>query len=205
MIKKALDIKNTISLLILVAVNFIFYVKYLERVTEYYLLISILFSFLFTSVLVYLPRLLKTYSLPVKSINISFIFILIAAGLYVAYKIPAETINPDRWKIITLFWNTFAKGDYVYSAALESGNQPGAMPFYFLLSYPFYISGSFIFMPVIALILCFLIFRYAGIKINENTACFLFLLLSPSFLWEIPARSGLYLNSVLVFFPSCTS
>lgn len=196
---KALNVKSMISLFILIAINLLFYAKYLERVTDYYLLFSVIFSLIFTSVL-FLPFLLKKELPQLKFVNIFLILVLIAASFYISYKIPIETINVDRWEIITLFWNAYEKGDYVYFAQMESGNKPGAMPFYFLISYPFYLTKSFFLMPVIALIIFVFTLRYAGIKSNGITTCIIFLLLSPSFLWEISTRSTLYLNSALVFF-----
>jgi len=194
-----LDIKKYIALSILLIVNFQFFVKYLERVTPCYLPLSVLCILALGSIMFLADRIEKC-ALVLKSLNIILVASLIAASCYVFYKIPIETVNVDRWKIITSFWQTFEKGEYTYGLQLESGNRPGAMPFYFLIAYPFYLIGEFGLMPIVALLIFIFTLKYVDIKRNVLSVNLWFLILSPSFLWEIASRSTLYLNAVLVLF-----
>ena len=120
---------------ILLVVNFLFYVKYIARITDYYLLAAVLLSILFTSVL-FLYNYADKYNSWLKYINFSFLFVLIIGSLYIFHEVPVETLNVDRWSIITNVWKTFENGDYIYSYQSEIGNRPGAIPFYFFMAYP---------------------------------------------------------------------
>jgi len=45
---------------------------------------------------------------------------LIGSG-FIFYKIPVESLNVDRWSVITSFWDNFFKGEYVYFAKSNMG------------------------------------------------------------------------------------
>lgn len=199
MLQKTFDVKSKIVLLILTLVNALFFVKYLERVTEYYLLIGILLSFILLSIWA-LSSYIDKYARYLKYINVLLIMLLVVGSFYIFKKVPIEAVNVDRWEIITAIWKTFEKGEYAYGLQLDTGNRPGAMPFYFLLAYPFYVLGEFGLMPIVALFVFILTLKYAKIKITALSVCLWFLIVSPTFLWEIVTRSTLYLNSVLVLF-----
>ena len=135
--------KQNISLLLFLFVNFIFSVKYLSRVTNYYLIISILiiviyfFLWKFRGVLDrFLPYLGKA--------NIFILLAFIITSVLVFNKIHVESLKVDRWSVITSFWDNYLNGKYVYFAKSNMGNPPGPMPFYFILALPFYLLGALI-------------------------------------------------------------
>ena len=131
-------IKTNSCLFIFLFINFAFLVKYLSRVTSHYILFSlpiIAFYYTFWSYRIQFRTIFKK----LKYLNIILIVFFILASKFIFMKIPYESLNVDRWSVITSFWDNFFRNDYVYFAKSNVGNPPGPMPFYFILALPFYL------------------------------------------------------------------
>jgi len=187
-------LKRNISLALFLFVNFLFTYKYLERFTTWAAWLSVLVS-LFYIVLYRNRNLLKFIN---KKIEISLIIIFIVVCLLIWKKIPVETLNVDRWSVITSFWDSYLTNQYAYFAKSNVGNPPGPMPFYFILSLPFYLVGELGFLSIIGVVFFYWLMWYK--KINPITRTFILLLILSSFfnLWEVICRSNIFFNASLV-------
>lgn len=192
-------IKVKLSVCFFLFINFIFFVKYLSRVTSNYLLIS---ACLITLFYVFL-KFRKKISIPVASqkrfINLMLFLFVIGSG-FVFYKIPVESLNVDRWSVITSFWDNFFKGEYVYFAKSTMGNHPGPMPFYYILAFPFYCIGELGWYSVLGVFVFYTILIYSEKTFHIRFIFLLLILISPFYLWEVMTRSNIFLNGSLVLF-----
>lgn len=190
--------KPSSSFAIFVFINLVFFIKYLERVTEYYLILSfILCSFYF---IVWNLR-TKINKCRIKSIhNWAFILTLTLVSIALFYKIDVSTLRVDRWSVITSFWDNYFNNDYVYYAISHMGSYPGPMPFYFILALPFYLIGELGFLTIIGIILFYNILKK---EIKSESKLFIGLLIITSsvfIFWEIVCRSNLFFNGVLILY-----
>lgn len=147
--------KKNVSLFIFLFVNFLFSVKYISRVTNYYLIISFLISLIYFFIWRY-KRVLERFPISLSKLNFLILSIFVL-GCYSAFnKIPVATLNVDRWSVITSFWDSYFNNQYVYFAKSNVGNPPGPMPFYFLLALPFYFIGELGWFSVMGVMLFFI-------------------------------------------------
>lgn len=190
--------KFQISFCLFIFINFLFFLKYLQRVSDYYILIS----FLFTSIYIvfwyfrnYINK-IKIYSIHNKLI----IFIFIITSILIFNKIDVNTLKVDRWSVITSFWDNYFKGDYVYFAKSHRGNYPGPMPFYFILALPFYWIKELGFLTIVGVIIFLKIIK-KDLKINSHIFTTLLFTISSVFIfWEIVCRSNIFFNGTLILF-----
>jgi hypothetical protein len=78
------------------------------------------------------------------------------------------------------------------------GNNPGPMPFYFILALPFYLLKEFAYLSLLGIFLfLYLIFKHSKMSKTYNFI-FIFLLTTPILLWETISRSAIFLNATLV-------
>ena len=190
-------LKVNISILILLFINFIFTYKYTSRYTDLGIYISIVL--LISQILVY--KQCAKINLSNKLINIIYFgFISFIIGLVIIshYGIPVETLNVDRWSVISSFLDELFNGNYPYYAKSHMGNHPGPMPTYFLISLPFYLIGELSILSSIGyFIIIFLIIK--KIKSNQNSIFLLFYLLTSLYLiWEITTRSNIFTFTILI-------
>ncbi|RRA96740.1 hypothetical protein [Paenimyroides viscosum] len=191
---KDLFLKRNISLALFLLVNFLFTYKYLERFTTWAPLLTIIISLLY----IFLYRNTKLLKFITKKIEISFIVAFIIMCLLIWKKIPIETLNVDRWSVITSFWDSYFTNKYAYFAKSFAGNPPGPMPFYFILALPFYLVSELGFLSIIGVLLFYWLMWYK--KVNSITRIFILLLILSSFfnLWEVICRSNIFFNASLV-------
>jgi hypothetical protein len=189
--------KKNVSLFVFLFVNFLFSVKYISRVTNYYLIISFLISLIYFFIWRY-KRVLERFPISLSKLNFLILSIFVL-GCYSAFnKIPVETLNVDRWSVITSFWDSYFNNQYVYFAKSNVGNPPGPMPFYFLLALPFYFIGELGWFSVMGVILFFIFLNYSKTSKLNITTTLILLLSSVFYLWEVVSRSNIFLNSTLV-------
>lgn len=186
--------KKNIAFGIFLFVNFLFVFKYLERYTKWAALIGLLIC-VFYSFLCKRKDLLKHLN---KGMEFLLILLFITASLIIWKKIPVESLNVDRWSVITSFWDTYFSNQYAYYAKSNVGNPPGPMPFYFLLALPFYLIGELGMLPIIGILLFYGLMLL--IKLDKTTRILLLLLVLSSFfnLWEIISRSNVFFNGTLI-------
>jgi hypothetical protein len=184
-----------ISLAILLFVNAIFSIKYLSRYTNWAVMIIVLLTGLY--VFIFFFKNMKRFSFLQKGL-IPIVVLYMLFSLYLVQRVSMETLNVDRWSIITSFWANYFSGKYVYLAKSHMGNKPGPMPFYFILALPFYFLKEFAYLSILGIVL-FIYLLFKPIK-QTSIGIFLlvFLLTSPIFLWETISRSAIFLNATLV-------
>jgi len=187
-------LKRNISLALFLFVNFLFTYKYLERSTPWVALLSVSVSIFYIAL--YRNRnLLKFIN---KKIEVSLIVLFIVVCLLIWKKIPVETLNVDRWSVISSFWDSYFANEYAYFAKSFAGNPPGPMPFYFILALPFYLVGELGFLSIIGVLFFYWLMWCK--KVNPITRTVILLLILSSFfnLWEVICRSNIFFNASLV-------
>jgi len=189
--------KKNISLLIFLFVNFIFSAKYLNRVSGIYIILSIGICLFYA--VIWRKRDYINKQFIKRKISLKLIVILyFVFTILLLYIIPKETLNVDRWSVITSFWENYFNNKYVYYARSFHNNYPGPMPFYYILALPFYLLGELGLFSFCGILL----FTFLGYKsgyLNKNILIG-FILISTSlfYLWELSSRSNLFVNGTLV-------
>lgn len=185
--------KLNICLALFVFVNALFLFKYLERYTSYYVFLTcigiIIYSFLFKANMSYLK--IERW----QKIVFPFFILYLILSLVLLTQIPVQSLNVDRWSVITSFWDSFFNLDYAYKAVSHMGNPPGPMPMYFILNLPFYLIGETGLFSVFGLYVFYLILKKRGLNYSKPI---LLTLLSVFTLWEIATRSNIFANAVII-------
>ena len=189
--------KLNISLFIILFVNFIFSVKYLSRATNYYLVLSFFILALYFCLWKY-RSLLKKQFFCSNRINYLILLLFAIVSIFIFNKINVNSLNVDRWSVITSFWNNFFNGEYVYFAKSNVGNPPGPMPFYFILALPFYLIGELGYFSILGIITFYFLMRKTKTELYIQTTFLLLISGSIFYLWEIVCRSNIFLNGTLV-------
>ena len=196
---KSLLAKINISLFIFILINFIFCIKYLCRITSYYLIISVAIVFIYLIIWRY-KNFLKNLPINLSTLNIILLFAFICGSFFIFNLVSAESLNVDRWSVITSFWNCYFNNQYVYFAKSNVGNSPGPMPFYFILALPFYYLGEMGWFSVMGIILFYILLKYAKTSKLNLTIGLILISSSVFYLWEVTSRSNIFINSSLVLF-----
>lgn len=191
--------KKNVSIFIFLFVNSIFSLKYISRETNYYLIISFLISLVYFFIWRY-KNLLERFPISLSKLNLILLSAFILGCFFIFKKVDVETLNVDRWSVITSFWDSYFNNQYVYFAKSNVGNPPGPMPFYFMLALPFYFFGELGWFSVMGIILFFVFLRYSKISKLNCTTGLLLTLSSIFYLWEVVGRSNMFLNSSLILF-----
>lgn len=191
------SLKINVSILILLFINFLFFYKYSLRYTEFAIHISTIlliiqfFVFKFSNKIVVSNQQKNfiCYGL------FSFIFGLVILS-YIA--IPTESLNVDRWSVISSFLKEFFNGDYPYYAKSHMGNYPGPMPIYFLIASPFHFLGELSILSSLGFIIL-TVLLIKKVNVTENIKFLLFYMFTSLYLiWEITTRSNLFTFTILV-------
>jgi len=195
---KVLSKQNWLPIIILIFINIIFSIKYVARVSDYgipltlgYLLFQAFIFYSFERFPVKQKNLMLLYVLPV-----SFILIHITAFHF----IDVNTLNVDRWSVIKGFWDNFINGIYPYYPAGLTANPPGPMPTYFLLAFPFYLIGEIGYYSILGFVLFYLFIRKHVKETKYQYLLISFMAISLCVNWEIAVRSTILVNSILFLF-----
>jgi hypothetical protein len=180
-------------------VNILFSVKYFSRITDYYWILTAAVLFIH-SLLFFKGAVLKRFIKNFTIINILLLAVLFIISFFVFKKVPVETLNVDRWSVITSFWDNYFNGKYVYYALSHNNNHPGPMPFYFILALPFYFLGELGYFAALGIVIFYLMMRYMKVETYIQTLFLLLIMSSPFFLYEIMVRSPLFTNASLIAF-----
>ena len=196
-ISAADKIKSNISLWLFLFINLIFSIKYLSRVTDFAVPISILIASFYFLLFKYQDK-LQVFAKNLKFANILGFAVLAVTSYFIFQKVPVETLNVDRWSVITSFWDNYFAGKYVYFALSHMNNYPGPMPFYYVVALPFYLLGELGYLSIIGLLAFILLLKVLNKPLPTQTAYFIIIATSPFFLWEIVGRSNIFFNSTLI-------
>ena len=189
--------KGLVAFTLLLAINLLFAYKYTARVTDLAGYVTVLMGAFYISVWTFrgkIPVSGKQFRLA------SYITLIIFTGfsLLVFSRVPVESLNVDRWSVIASFWEAFFDSRYPYYAESNVGNPPGPMPFYFILAFPFYYAGELGLLSLMGLILFTFIIIGSKAHVNNKLGTLIIMVASLFYLWEIVARSNVFLNSTLV-------
>ena len=193
------SLKICSSYVILLLINFLFCYKYLSRYTEYGLLVSIALLGIQILFINYRQWVVMRFE-KVKLFAYGFIALLTGFVLFSHYKIDVESLNVDRWSVISSFLTEALQGNYPYYAKSHVGNHPGPMPVYFLIAMPFYLLGELSILSALGYVI-FIGLLIRQIQSNNKSQILLFLLASSLFvLWEIATRSNVFTYSLIILF-----
>lgn len=189
--------KKNISLLLFFFINFLFGIKYLSRISEFYIPITFLIILFYIFVLKkfnFINTLLDKTRLTIKML----LTLYIISSLVLFYLIPKETLNVDRWSVITSFWDNYFSDKYVYFAKSFDGNYPGPMPFYFILALPFYWIGELGLYSLLGIVLFVYLTKLTNKNKEYSKIVFLLIATSLFYIWEISTRSNIFSNGTIV-------
>lgn len=136
-----------------------------------------------------------------KSLNeilyFSSLFLILLSSVSILFFIDPLSTEVDRWSALTGFLEKLFNGEFPYSAQTHRGQFASPFPVLHLIAIPFYLIGDVGFLQVFFICLTsVIIFKKLGSK--KAFIFIVFLFLSPSFWWEISARSDLFTNLLLV-------
>ncbi len=151
-------LQNYLSLFMFITINILFYFKYLSKIS---IACGAITSVLYILFIIFLFKYKPTFGR--KLVNVGIITFIIATSSLLFF-IPKEIFTADRWIIIDLFWDSVSNGLYPYAEKTSIGNYPGAMPFYFLLCYPFYCIREIGFITVISIALLAFHFKRKSVQ-----------------------------------------
>ena len=187
------------TIVIVLVVNLTFLIKYLSRATAYYLPVALLITAICAAIWHYRFS-LNQWLEKRRYLNPGLIVALVIVASVVFAKIPYQSLNVDRWSVITSFWDNYFSGEYVYFAKSNFGNPPGPMPFYYVLALPFYAVGELGYFSLLGIVVFVLLLRFARVPKAQRTVCILLICLSSCYLWDVVCRSNVFLNGSLVLF-----
>jgi hypothetical protein len=189
------DLKGLV-LASLVFINFVFAWKYLDRITNYSLLASIVYCLIFLGGYIFIKR--TNWKPKVYGILTSVLlggFLILSAVIFA--KIEPLSVEVDRWSVITSFWDTAFTGDYPYFAKSHRNAPPGPMPIYFLLALPAYLIGEIGLIPLFGIVWFLVTVARKNSLKNLLIGTFLVLASLPT-IYEVMVRSTVFVNSALV-------
>lgn len=193
----AQSLKSNINLFIFLFINFVFVFKYGSRLTSYAPLIGI--AVVLVQFGIWKKRnILASFSTGLNWADAAIIITFIAGCTFVFSKVPVESLNVDRWSVITSFWDNYFQDKYVYYAQSHMGNPPGPMPVYYILALPFYLIGEIGFLSLSGIIAFYTLLRFSNISRIYSSIGLLLLCSSAFYLWEVTCRSNLFINGTLV-------
>ncbi len=197
---KDLSSKTNICFVLFSLINILFAVKYFSRYTAHYLWLVII-VLLFHVVLFYKGMVISRFVRQKDGLISALLLILFCAGcLFIWDRFSVDSLNVDRWSVITSFWDNYFNNLYVYYAKSHLGNYPGPMPFYFILALPFYVIGELGLLSFAGIVVFYLLARNMKVKAPYPILFLLLVATSPFYLWEILVRSNIFLNAVLIVF-----
>jgi len=188
---------SQIVIFLIISISFIFSYKYVARITNYSLYISIayaVFMFCMTGLIlngVYVINSRLLYSI------VALYVLSIIIGFFI---IDPVSLRVDRWILITRFWDAALSGIYPYQVrSSPNGVGIGAFPFYFLLAFPFYLVGEIGYFSLLGLLVMLLdINLYFKNDVHKKLAAIFLLLSSVAIWWEMIVRSTLLINAALI-------
>ncbi len=187
--------RQTLAFSILLLLNFIFAFKYISRINDHALLISICYI----SFLIFIFVLSKKVDFRFLKNNVffySFVALYTIAHIVLFHYIKIETLNVDRWSVISSFWEQAFNGQYPYNAQSHMGNYPAPLPFYFILALPFDLISEIGYLAILGIII-FAVFLRNNLSPAGSFGSLFILLLSVSVFWEISVRSTILINTIL--------
>ena len=200
--KASLSISN-LSLILYLSINSLFVLKYGQRALPLSIVSVILGLYWVTVALVFKLRVKLTRFLNFKAQLCIIIatLIILACGQNL---IDPFTIKVDRWSAIHNFLYNLFHGIYPYSAHTHLGGFGSPFPVWQIFHIPFFLMGNVGLSFILGTIL-FLDSIRRQFNREITFQCFIFLLISPAFIYEVVVRSDLITNflicaAIIVYF-----
>lgn len=193
------SLKANIAVVILVFINFLFFYKYLSRITELGIYISVFI--ILTQLAVFKFQKSIRVSAKLKEIICYSLVAGIAALVLIShFSVQIENLHVDRATVISSFLTALFNGDYPYFARSHMNNFPGPMPVYFLIAAPFYLLGELSILSALGYLI-FVFFMKKRMDRTHNFNFILFYFLTSAYLvWEITTRSNVFsITTILLF------
>lgn len=185
---------KSISYGIIVFINCLFILKYGLRITEYALVLALIYIvscyFFYIKKNAFLNSKLYENVLTKALVTIPIIFAFISF-----LKVDLPALNVDRWSVIDNFLTYLFNGDYPYSAESHMGNPPGPMPIYYLIALPFYFFKGYSFLGVLGYAI--IGFLSLNSRFDYKNSTTIISILSVFMIYEIMALSNVFTYSVL--------
>ncbi len=189
-----------IQLLFFILINNLFIAKYCSRITPYFILCNLIYTVFVLGVFYFISA---KNSLP-KQLNYKVIYgaavVLMIVGIsLLLYYINPHAVQVDRWSAIHNFIEYLFDGKYPYGAQTHLGGYGSPFPVWQFSHIPFFLLGDvglaslFSFIGI-AILLVWLLDSY-----KKAFIYIFFVLISPSFWYEIAVRSDLIYNFFLCF------
>lgn len=176
-------------------INILFVEKYSSRVTEYHLIISLVYM-LVTCCIIYIIHEKWSFKHTTKyliGIGVLFLFGAIA----IQYAIDPFSLQVDRWSAIHNFLATMLQGDYPYGQSTHLGGYGSPFPVWQILHLPFYLIGN-VGLSIFIVTIAFITTLYYCHSSKVALTATILLGISPAFWYEIAVRSDLITNMLLV-------
>lgn len=133
-----------------------------------------------------------------KVIFLILIALFFTTSIGVNIIIDGNSLNVDRWSAMEVGINALFNSEYPYSAIDHLDGRTSNLPTLLFIGIPFYLMGDVGFLQSF----CFLVFSFVVYRVftdyKTRLLCLLFLIFSPSYLWEIYCKSDLMSNFILV-------
>lgn len=183
-----------IALSLYFGINLLFLLKYgLRFITLFQCILLFIFYVIFILTTQYLIKKIKVRNNYVLFGLSTFFILLVVLQSY----INPYSLQVDRWSAIHNFINSLLNGVYPYSAQTHLGGYGSPFPIWQLFHLPFYLLGN-VGLSIVFVTILFLYSTYTVFNIKTTCLAFLFLLLSPAFIYEVLTRSDLITNFLLV-------
>lgn len=177
-------------------INFLFFYKYISRISDYYLLLALGLTCLIAFVVMLLSRNYFLYTVFNARNKYFFSVAIIAILLWFAMMQfnPAE-IQVGRYPALNDWLQRLLGGQFPY----ESEVPHTGFPFWFFIALPFYLLGDLGLLQICSFIVfTVLIHLQYKSKNPQSFQTIVLLLMSPIYLYEIVVRSDLFSNMVVV-------
>lgn len=194
MIAQEQRIKTWLALGPILFINFLFVWKYGSRATEWAGVVAMLVVGAQVAWVMNASRIQLSDKWVRMVVMAAGLALLAVAGL-ASWKIPLESLNVDRWSVISSFWEAAVVGEYPYFATSHMGNPPGPMPVYFLAAFPFFASGLLAFLAAAGY---WLMLRWQYRTLDKALLLVPLLMSSVFMYWEVAVRSNIVTYAVLV-------
>ncbi len=186
---------TTITLVLILFINFLFMVKYSSRYIDTpYLLASVYILILMFAF--YIPKMMSS-KFPFKKAMFILLILYIFFVSVLLVSIPKESLRVDRWWMIQTFLDNLFSGTFPYTPRSNS-NIPSPFPFYYLLLIPFYAIEEIALATLIMLVVFSLILSKKSKYQIYALRVLVLLLGSSAFAWEILTRSTIFFNMIVV-------
>ncbi len=191
------NVKLLFSYAIILIISLMFAVKYLSRFSKSGTLLGFIVVAVQLLAIIYLNK-KKIPGTVAKYFAYILLIALIIFTILCHKYIKLESLNVDRWSVISSFFTELFNGNYPYYAKSYMGNFPGAMPVYFVIAFPFYLTGELNILSVSGYIL-FIVILIKQKHVFPRYEILFFLLSTSLFVyWEIATRSNIFTYSLIV-------